>query len=122
PRAMMKQTRIVDADRVNLRVSCADYRPYVGSVRAADANAQSFSLRLEDVWLAPEKSALASFSPENVIHESIESFTVSPTVCKPGESVTVSLAPRLPLDRGATYHAYITSNNPRIVVSDLSLE
>jgi tetratricopeptide (TPR) repeat protein len=122
PRAMMKETRIVDVAQVNARVAAAGYRPFLGAVRVADANADGFTLHLEDVWLAPERSRLASFSPDNVQHEMIEGFSISPSVCAPGEKVTVTLTARLPVDRRIRYRAYLISNNTRLMASDAPLK
>lgn len=122
PKAMMKETRIVDADRLNLRVTCPGYRPFLGSVRASEENAETYSIRMEDVWLAPLASSLASFSPDNYQHERIESFSVTPAVCGPGETVTVTLVARLPVDRKEKYTAFLTSNNPRLIGNDQSLK
>lgn len=122
PKAMMKETRIVDVDRLNVRVTCPGYKPFLGPVRAAEADAERYSVRLEDVWLAPEGGTLVSFSPDNFQHERIESFTVKPAVCGPGETITVTLVARLPVDRKERYTAFLTSNNPRLVTPDTSLK
>src|SRR5262245_58412461 len=122
PKAMMKETRIVDVDQLNVRVSCPGYRPFLGSVRVADANPQGYSLHLEDVWLAPEGSALASFSPDTVQHEMIESLSVKPSVCAPGDTVTVTLVARLPVERRLRYRAFVLSNNSRLLMPDQPLK
>ena len=56
----------IDVTQLNVRVERAGYKPFLGPVRAADVDPEQYTLRLEDVWLAPEGSALASFSPDNV--------------------------------------------------------
>ena len=64
PRAVTKQTKLLDVTQVNVRIEADGYLPYVGRVRATLADARSFSVTLDDVWLAPEKGGGASFSPE----------------------------------------------------------
>src|SRR5437762_13859328 len=100
---------------MNVRVSAPGYKPFLGSVKAADIHPNGYSLRLEDVWLAPAGGALTSFSPDNLQHETIDSLTASPTVCAPGGTVTVTLVAQLPLDRKFRYRAFLTSNNPRLI-------
>jgi tetratricopeptide (TPR) repeat protein len=118
PTAMMKETRIIDVDRFNVRVQRDGYRPFLGSVQAADVNPDGYSVRLEDVWLAAATTQLTSFSPDILQHETIESLAVTPAVCAPGERVTLTLTARLPVDRNLRYRAYLTSNNPRLIAAD----
>lgn len=122
PRAMMRETRIVDVDRMNVRVTAPGYKPFFGSVNAADIHPDGYSLRLEDVWLAPAGGKLTSFSPDNLQHESIDSLTASPTICAPGDTVTVTLVAQLPLDRKFHYRAFLKSNNPRLIATDQPLK
>src|SRR5439155_11831908 len=122
PRAMMRETRIVDVDRMNVRVNAPGFKPFLGSVKAADIHPDGYSIRLEDVWLAPAGSALTSFSPDNLQHEAIESLTAAPTVCAPGDTVTVTLVAQLPVDRKIRYRALLTSNNTRLIPSDQSMK
>ncbi len=122
PRSVTKQTRILDVTQVNVRVEAEGYRPFVGSVRATRLDAGDFSITLDDVWLAPENSELASFSPENVRWEVIESFRVEPVVAAPGEKVRISLTARLPLGRGHRYRAYLTSSAQRLIDNQIELK
>ncbi len=122
PRAVMMETRVVDVAQLNVRVRCPGYRPFLGTVRARDVDAERYTLLLEDVWLAPEGIALVSFSPDNVQHEMIERFSVTPPICKLGATLKVELVARLPLDRKFRYRALLTSNNPRLVQPDQPLK
>src|SRR5207248_2261937 len=74
------------------------------------------------VWLAPAASALTSFSPDNLQHETIESLTAAPTVCAVGDTVTVTLVAQLPVDRKIHYRAFLTSNNPRLIGTDQAMK
>ena len=55
--------RWLDVDRMNVRVSAPGYKPFLGSVKAADIHPDGYFVRLEDVWIAPAGSALTSRSP-----------------------------------------------------------
>ena len=122
PRSVTKQTKIIDVTQVNVRVEAAGYQPFVGRVRATLVNPREFSVTLDDVWLAPGKSALVSFTPEQVRQEVIESLTAEPAVASPGQKVKVTLAARLPMDRGFRYRACPPSTAIRIVPDQLELK
>ena len=122
PRAVTKQTKMLDVTQVNVRVEAEGHRPFVGRVRATLADARSFSVTLDDVWLAPERGGGASFSPERVRLEVIESLKVEPYVASPGEKVTISLTTRLPVERGLKYKAQINSTGIRLVDDELELK
>jgi tetratricopeptide (TPR) repeat protein len=122
PKSVTKQTKIVDVMQVNARVEADGYRPFLGRVRARVLNPGAFSITLDDVWLAPNGSSLASFSPERRRMEVIESFTVEPAIAAPGDKVTVTLTAQLPVDRGEQYRAYLTSTARRLAPDDVEMK
>ncbi len=122
PSAVTKKTKVIDVSQVNVRVEAYGYRPFVGRVRATLVNAADFQITLDDVWLAPTNTALASFSPENLRLEVIESLTVDPPIAAPGEKVRVTLACRLPVHRGFRYRAFLTSSAIRLVEDQQELK
>jgi tetratricopeptide (TPR) repeat protein len=122
PTSVTKQTRIVDVTQVNARVEASGYQSFVGRVRATLANPTEFSITLDDVWLAPEKLSLASFTPDRLQREVIEELKVEPAVALPGDRVEVTLITRLPLERGHKYRAYLTSTAPRLLETEQELK
>lgn len=122
PRSVTKKTKILDVAQVNVRVRAAGYKPFLGRVRAMSQDAGKFAIMLDDVWLAPERSALASFTPERLRYEIVEGLTVEPAIAGPGEKVKISLATQLPLERGYKYRAYLTSNAIRVVENQQELK
>jgi tetratricopeptide (TPR) repeat protein len=122
PRSVTKQTKILDVAQVNVRAEAAGYKPFVGRVRAMSVQPGQFVITLDDVWLAPTSSPLASFTPERLRHEVIESFTVEPAVAAPGEKVSIRFVALLPVDRGFKYRAYLTSTSIRVVENQLELK
>lgn len=122
PRSATKQTKIVDVTQVNVRVEAPGFKRFLGRVRAALLDPDAFSITLEDIWLAPEGSPLASFSPERVRLEAIESLRVEPEVVGPGARVRITLTARLPVERGFRYTAFLTSSAIRLVESQLELK
>jgi tetratricopeptide (TPR) repeat protein len=122
PRSVTKQTKIIDAVQANVRVEADGYKPFVGRVRAKLLSAGSFSMTLDDVWLAPSDAQLTSFTPERRRLEIIEGLTVEPAVAAPGEKVKITLAAELPLERGYKYKAYATSTASRHVPAQVELK
>src|SRR5262249_14246025 len=107
---------------LNVRVECDGYAPFVGAVRCSRLDAGNFAVQLDDIWLAPEKSGLVSFSPDNVRYERVESFTVEPTVARPGDSVTVTVRARIPFERGGRYRVFCDSSEPTLVKTEQRLD
>jgi len=122
PRSVTKQTKILDVTQMNVRAEAPGYKPFVGRVRAMALDPGRFIVTLDDVWLAPDSSKLASFTPERLRHEVIESLTVEPAVAAPGEKVTIRLIALLPIDRGFKYRAYATSTGIRVVENQIELK
>jgi len=111
PRSVTRQTKVIDVSQVNVRLEKAGYRPFVGPVRCARIDADRYAVTLDDVWLAPEGSGLASFAPDNQELEVFESLKVEPAAARPGEKVTLTLTARLPIDRGQKYELYAFSTS-----------
>ena len=122
PGSVTKKTKILDVAQVNVRIQAAGYRPFVGRVRAMSQDPGKFAIMLDDVWLAPERSALASFTPERLRYEVVEGLTLEPAIAAPGDKVKISLATQLPLERGYKYRAYLTSNAIRLVENQQELK
>jgi Tfp pilus assembly protein PilF len=109
PRSVTRQTKVIDISQVDIRLEKAGYRPFVGPVRCERIDADHYAVTLDDVWLAPEGSGLASFAPDNLETENFDSLTVEPAAARPGEKVTLTLKARLPIDRGQKYELYCFS-------------
>jgi tetratricopeptide (TPR) repeat protein len=122
PRSVTKQTRMLDVSQVNVRVEAPGFKPFLGRVRATLVDPGAFSVTLDDVWLARADSPGASFTPEKMRREVIEDLKVEPEIAAPGEKVKITLATRLPVDRGFRYRAYLTSTATRLVENDLELK
>jgi tetratricopeptide (TPR) repeat protein len=115
PRSITRQTRIIDVTQLNVRAEKPGYKPFFGAVRCARLEPGSYRVYLDDIFLAPEGSSLASMAPDNVRHEIVESFTVSPTIAQPGEKVVVTLRARLPVERGGKYRAFLDTTSLALV-------
>jgi tetratricopeptide (TPR) repeat protein len=122
PQSVMMQSRTVLTTRLNARVEREGFMPFLGEVRAERLDPGRFLVHLDDVWLAPAGSGLASFSPDQVRHERIDSFTVEPAVARPGDRVTIIVRARLPFERGSRYRVYFDSSEPRLVKGEQSLK
>ena len=122
PNSIKKQTRIVDVTQVNVRVEADGYQPFEGHVHAMDVDPAHFSITLDDVWLAPRETKLASFTPERLRLEVIESLKIEPAIASPGDKVRITLAARLPVNRGFKYKAFATSTALRLVKDELDLK
>jgi tetratricopeptide (TPR) repeat protein len=122
PRSVTKQTRIVDAQQMNVRVEAPGYQPFVGRVGATVVDAGKFSLTLDDILLAPAGASLASFTPGRTRREVIEKLAVEPAVAAPGEKVRIVLAAHLPEDRGHKYRAFATSTAIRLIENQIELK
>jgi len=122
PKSVTKQTKIVDVAQVNVRAEADGYKPFVGQVRATIIDPGSFSITLDDLWLAPEQQPLVSFSPGKIRAEVIESLRVEPAVAAPGDKVKITLIARLPVDRKQKYEARLTSTASRLVDNQLELK
>ena len=122
PEAFRKQTRVLEVSRLNLRVTAKGYQPFLGSVKAERLQPGKFRVTLTDVWLAPEGSRLASFNPSKIRLEALLSMTVEPRVAGPGETVTVTLVANLPVNRGYSYRAYLSSSVDTLVKDGQSLK
>lgn len=122
PGSVTKKTKILDVAQVNVRVQAPGYKPFVGRVRAMSQDAGKFAIMLDDVWLAPERSTLASFTPERLRYEVVEGLTIEPAIAGPGDKVKISLATQLPVERGYKYRAYLTSTAIRVVENQLELK
>jgi tetratricopeptide (TPR) repeat protein len=110
PRSVLRQTKVIDVSQINIRAEKAGYRPFVGPVRCARIDADRYAVTLDDIWLAPERSGLASFAPDNVETELFDALTVEPAAARPGQKVTLTLRARLPIDRGQQYEIYAYSS------------
>lgn len=122
PSSVTKKTKILDVAQVNVRVQASGYKPFVGRVRAMSQDPGKFAIMLDDVWLAPEQSPLASFTPERLRYEVIEGLTLEPAIAAPGDKVKISLATQLPVERGYKYRAYLTSTAIRVVENQQELK
>jgi tetratricopeptide (TPR) repeat protein len=115
PRSITKQTRVIDVSQLNVRAEKPGYKPFLGVVRCARLDPGGFRVYLDDLLLAPEKSELASFAPDNQRHEIIHEFKVEPTIARPGEKVTVTLRAQLPTEWGGDYRAFVDSASLKIL-------
>jgi tetratricopeptide (TPR) repeat protein len=115
PSSVTKQTRTIDLSQVNVKAEKPGYKPFLGAVRCERVDPGAFAVHLDDILLAPEGSDLASFSPDNVRYEVIQSFTVEPAVARPGEKVTVTLRAQFPVERGGKYRAFVDSSSLKLV-------
>lgn len=122
PQSAQKQSRVILATRLNLRVERDGYRPFVGEVRCARMDPGKFAVNLDDIWLAPAASDLVSSSPDRVRYERVESFTVEPAIAHPGDRVTITAKIRIPYERGGRYRVYFDSSEPKLIKTEQELK
>jgi tetratricopeptide (TPR) repeat protein len=115
PKALTKQTRVIDVSQLNVRAEKPGYKPFLGVVRCARLDPGAFRVYLDDILLAPETSRLASFAPDNLRHEVIHEFKVEPAIARPGQKVTVTLRAELPTEWGGSYSAFVDSASLKLV-------
>lgn len=122
PTSVTKQTRVISVQQINVRAEAPGYKPFLGRVRAAVADAGDYELTLDDIWLAPAGSELASFTPEQMGVEAVDSLKVEPPVAAPGEKVKITLTALLPAARGYKYRAYAVPVDKKILKSQPELK
>src|SRR5262249_42706588 len=122
PKSATMQSRTVLATRLNVRVERDGYQPFVGEVEADRLDAGKFAVQLDDIWLAPVGASLVSFSPDQLRHERIESFTVEPAIARPGDKVTITCRALIPFERGSRYRVYYDSSESALVKTEQRLD
>ncbi|MFQ6133506.1 MAG: tetratricopeptide repeat protein [Armatimonadota bacterium] len=106
-----REERLLYITQANLRVEREGYKPLLAPVRAAHASLPNFILFLHDILLAKRASDLPSFSPDNTAWEALQEFSVVPTICEPGEKVTIKAVMRLPREKGAYYQVHAVAQH-----------
>jgi len=114
-----REERNLQITQANLRVQKSGCKPLLAPVTAAHASLPNFILFLHDILLAKESSPLPSFSPDNRGWEELEQFSIEPTICAPGEQVTIKAVMRLPREKGVYYEVHAVAQQ-KIFARDIS--